>query len=77
MQWSKLFVKVAMLATVALIAIDLVKGRPLETAATNGLVWGLIVAAIVMASRAYRGRRNRACALCTDAPAETGPSVEP
>ena len=48
----------------------LLRGRTLEDAALQGLIWAAIAASIFTATRLYRSRQGQHCALCQDTPIE-------
>ena len=53
---------------VLIAAAQLLKGNPLEYAASEGALWSLISATIFTVARAYRLRKGQYCAVCGDLP---------
>ncbi|MDB5908472.1 MAG: hypothetical protein JWP34_2586 [Massilia sp.] len=64
--WVKRFLWVTGIVFMMLMAAALLRGRTVEVALTESLVWALISSAIFTAVRYYKARKGEACALCKD-----------
>ena len=70
--WVRLFLWVSGIATMLLLAVNLLKGYSLDDSLSESFTWGLVSAVIFTGSRFYHARKNIACALCGDYPPVTG-----
>lgn len=70
--WIRRFLVVFAGAFVAIAAMQLLKGRTAVHAATEGLIWATVSAAVFVAARMLQSRRGRHCALCRDTPEMRG-----
>ena len=68
--WIRRFFTVAMGAFIILLLAERLKGHGWRTALVFGAAWGLITAAVFVATRMYHASRGRACAMCKDMPEE-------
>jgi hypothetical protein len=68
--WIRRFLLVATLATGVLFAVYLARGRDLERAGLEAVVWATASALAFTLTRLYWSRRGYACAMCRDMPEE-------
>ncbi len=71
--WKKWAIQYLVMAIVffALFAgVQYLKGRGLEYSVEFGILWALITSTIFLATRAYYFKKNIACQVCNDLPAE-------
>ena len=66
--WVRRFLVVFAGAFVLIAGAHVLRGRALDYAVTEGLLWSAVAAAVFVAVRLYHSRRGRACALCGDTP---------
>ena len=71
--WVRRFVTVLAGAFVVIAAVQLLKGHPAAHAASEGLLWATVSAAVFVGARIAQSRRGRHCALCRDTPEMRGP----
>lgn len=69
--WIRRFAVVFAWAFALLLAVNLVKGRSMATAAAESALWGAVAAGIFVVTRFIRSRRGEACELCGDIPGQT------
>jgi hypothetical protein len=60
-------------AFVVIAGVQLLKGNSIEYAASEGLLWSVITAAVFTVARAYRLRKGQYCAACGDLPPISAP----
>lgn len=66
--WIKRFFVVLLGAFSLLLVVNVIKQRPLESAAAESAVWASITAIVFVTARFYQSRRGQHCALCRDTP---------
>ena len=66
--WLRRFLMVFAGGFVLIAGAHLLRGRPLDYAVAEGVLWSAIAAGVFVAVRLYHSRRGRACALCGDTP---------
>ena len=64
--WVRRYFVVAGAAFVLLVAVGLLKGRALERAVTESLLWASVAASVFTTVRYRSARKGEACALCRD-----------
>lgn len=64
--WIKRFFVVLLGVFSLLLVVNLVKQRPLESAAAESAVWASITAIVFVTARFYQSRKGQHCALCRD-----------
>lgn len=69
--WIRRFLAALVAAFVIITGAHLLRGRAMEDAIVQGLVWSVISAAIFVAANYYRWRRGQRCAVCGDPPASS------
>jgi len=60
-------------AFVVIAGVQLLKGNPVEYAASEGLLWSVITAVVFTVARAYWLRKGQYCAVCGDLPPMSAP----
>jgi hypothetical protein len=71
--WVRRFLVVFAGAGAIICAAQFLKGHGLRYSVLQGLIWGAISSAIVVAAGLYRVRAGRQCAACGDLPATSNP----
>lgn len=66
--WVRRYLTVFAGALFIIAASHLLRGRPLDYAASQGLIWALVTASVFTAARIYQSRRGQHCAVCKDTP---------
>jgi len=66
--WIKRFFTVAGIAFAVIFLAQCLKGNSLYYSLEQGLIWGIISAAIFTGSRIYHSRKGQHCAICNDIP---------
>ena len=66
--WIHRFILVFAAALVIISGAQLLKGHTLEYSVTEGLLWGIITAAVFTAGQIYKSRKGQHCAMCGDTP---------
>jgi hypothetical protein len=69
--WIRRFFTVLALASVVISLAQWAKGHPWQYAATQGVIWGFISAAVFTGARIFQSRRKQHCAICKDTPEMT------
>jgi hypothetical protein len=64
--WIRRYLTVFVLGVLVIGASHLVRGRSLEHAATESLLWAFIAATVFTTARFYQARRGQHCAICRD-----------
>ena len=64
-------------AFIVIAGAQLLKGHPVEYAASEGLLWSVITAVVFTVARAYRLRKGQYCAVCGDLPPMSAPDGSP
>lgn len=67
--WIRRFLLVFAGAFVLIAASHLVRGRGLEHALIEALLWASLTAAVFTGARIVQSRRGQHCAVCRDTPA--------
>ena len=60
-------------AFIVVAGAQLLKGHPVEYAASEGMLWSVITAVVFTVARAYRLRKGQYCAACGDLQPMSGP----
>lgn len=66
--WVRRYLTVFALAFVMIAASHLFRGRSLEHAVSEALLWSIITATVFTVARLYQSRRGQYCAVCRDTP---------
>ena len=66
--WIRRYFTVFTLAFVIIAGAHVLRARSANYAISEGLIWGLITAAIFISTRLYRSRKGQHCAMCADTP---------
>jgi hypothetical protein len=66
--WIRRYLTVFAAAFGLIAASHLARGRPIDHAATEGLLWAFLTATVFTSARLYQSRRGQHCALCRDTP---------
>ncbi|MET0855564.1 MAG: hypothetical protein ABWY27_02335 [Telluria sp.] len=64
--WVGRYLTVATITFIILVAASLLRGRAVETALAESLIWALIASSIFTGYRYYQASKGVACALCKD-----------
>jgi type IV secretory pathway VirB2 component (pilin) len=63
-------------AAVIISGAQMLRGRPVDYAVLQGLIWGAVAATIFTVARIYQSRRGQHCAICRDTPELATPPRE-
>ena len=74
--WIKRFLAVFSGVFLVLLAVGLLKDRPLRQAVAESALWAAISTTIFIATRVYYSRRGQHCELCGDTPGLDGQACE-
>lgn len=66
--WIKRFLIVFLGVFVVLLAVAMLKERPVAMAVKESALWAGIAATIFIVTRIYRSRKGQHCELCRDTP---------
>jgi len=72
--WIKRFAVVFTGIFLVLLAVGMMKGRPLRQVTIESLVWSAVATSLFVATRLYHLSKGRRCELCQDAPPAAGNS---
>jgi uncharacterized membrane protein len=64
--WLRRYLLVFAAACVIIACAQALKGHDTGYAVTQGVVWGLVTAAVYLAALYYRIRKGQKCAVCDD-----------
>lgn len=75
--WARRFLAAFCVAFLVIAGAQLLKGRTLEYAVSEGLLWSFIAATLFTVAAVYRWRRGIRCAVCGDPPEAVEPTRGP
>jgi hypothetical protein len=73
--WIRRFFTALVLVGFIVVLAQWAKGHTLQYAATQGVIWGPVSAAVFTVARIYQSRRRQHCAICKDTPEMAQPEL--
>lgn len=74
-KWAIQYVLMTLVLFIVFSAVQSMKGQELEYAVRFGALWAFISSTIFFATRVYYFRKNIACSVCNDLPANSSESA--